>query len=131
MTFCAVSLSTGCTCKEEPRHSFETVEESRVTARENSGILARKFRAESKLESYDLMLRGDSTITPECPQGDGWASIDLVDRTTNEVVKLKCSTASSGLGCMTDQDFKQRVEYAKQDGKCNTDVPFPLPKILN
>jgi hypothetical protein len=111
--------------------SFDTAEEARKIARENSGILARQYRAEAKLEDFDLMLRGDSTITNECPQGDGWASIDLVNRKTDEKIKLKCSTVSAGMGCLRDEDFKQRAEYANQEGRCNSEIPFPLPKISN
>ena len=116
---------------EQKKESFETTEESRKLARENSSFLAKSFRAENKMEDYDIMLRGDSTITPQCPQGDGWASIDFVNRKTNETIKAKCSTVSQGMGCMTDIDFKQRAQYANQEGSCNKDVPFPLPKIAN
>jgi hypothetical protein len=118
-------------CEKKPKVNFETAEESRKIARENSGALARQFRADSKLDDYDLNLRGDSTITNDCPQGDGWASIDLVNRKTSETIKLKCSTVSQGMGCLMESDFKQRGEYANQDGKCNNEIPFPLPKIFN
>lgn len=121
-------FSASCTDKKV---SFETAEESRKAARENSGFLVRAFRAEAKLEDFDIMLRGDSSITAECPQGDGWASIDLINRKSGETIKMKCSTVSAGMGCMTDTDFKQRKEYANQDGSCNKDIPFPLPKIAN
>jgi hypothetical protein len=127
----AVALVCGAfSCKKE-KVSFDTAEESRKIARENSSALAKSFRAESHLEDYDLMFRGDSTITVECPQGDGWASIDLVNRKTSEVIKIKCSTVSAGMGCLTDLDFKQRAVYANQDGSCNKDIPFPLPKVSN
>jgi hypothetical protein len=123
---CVFLLLISCT---QQKQSFDTTEESRMIARENSGVLARTYRAESKLEDYDLMLRGDSTITPTCPQGDGWASIDLKNK-TGDTIKLKCSTISAGIGCLTDEDFKQRSQYANQDGTCNKDIPFPLPKIM-
>jgi len=45
------------------------------------------------------------------------------------VIKLKCSTVSAGLGCMTEDDFKKRANYANQEGRCNADIPFPLPKL--
>lgn len=112
-------------CKGE-KVSFNTAEESRVQARENSKELAQVFRAENGYADWTLTLRGDSTITQECPQGDGWASIDL--RKGPETIKLKCSTVSAGIGCMTAKDFKSK-SYAREDGSCNKDVPFPLPKI--
>jgi hypothetical protein len=133
MRTCLISLLLLCAtgCKEKPKVSFETAEEARKIARENSGALAREWRASLNLSDYDLVLRGDSTITNDCPQGDGWASIDMLNPTTNHMLKLKCSTVSQGMGCMTDEDFKKRAEYANQDGKCNPEIPFPLPKIFN
>jgi len=121
-------LNPSCT---KQKVSFDTAEEARKIARENSGVLARQYRADAKLEAFDLMLRGDSTITNECPQGDGWASIDLENRHTGEKIKLKCSTVSAGIGCLTEDDFKRRGEYANQDGRCNKEIPFPLPKIAS
>ena len=126
-----ISLLGVMACEKKPKVSFDTAEESRKTARDNSSVLARQFRAEAKFEDYDIMLRGDSTITVECPQGDGWASIDMINKVNKDVIKLKCSTVSLGMGCLLDSDFKQRATYANQEGSCNKDLPFPLPKILN
>lgn len=123
-------MATKCTCQAE-KVSFETAEEARKVARENSGMLARQFRAEMKLDDYELMLRGDSTITVDCPQGDGWASIDMLNKKTGEQLKLKCSTVSAGIGCILDADFKQRAQYANKEGNCDKDLPHPLPKIMN
>lgn len=110
--------------------SFDTAEDARKQVRENVTSLAQEYRASQALTDYTLNVRGDSTISLECPQGDGWASIDLENRNANPkiVIKLKCSTVSAGIGCMTDEDFKGKT-YAKEEGRCNTDIPFPLPKI--
>jgi len=108
--------------------SFQTTEEQRKTVHDNVELLANKFRAENQLGQYDLYLRGDSTISNECPQGDGWATVDLVDRKSNQKVALKCSTYSEGIGCMTEEDFKKK-RYAQEDNNCNKDVPFPIPHI--
>lgn len=123
-------FNASCTCGRE-KVSFETAEEARKIARDNSGFIARTFRADAKFEDYDLLLRGDSTITVECPQGDGWASVDLRHKQSGEVIKLKCSTVSEGIGCLTETDFKQRAQYANKEGRCDDDLPHPLPKIAN
>jgi hypothetical protein len=117
-------------CSSKDKVSFSTAEDSRMTVKDNVSILANQFRSEMKLNGYDLIVRGDSTVSVSCPQGDGWASVDLVDRRIepNMTLKLKCSTVSAGIGCMLDSEFKTKA-YAAEDGVCNNDLPFPLPKI--
>lgn len=117
-------MGVGCTKSV----SFDTVEDARRQVRENSTMIAQIFRSENKLAEYEIYARGDSTQSAECPQGDGWASIDLTDRKANLLIKLKCSTVSLGIGCMTDADFKSK-RYAQEEGRCNREIPFPLPKI--
>ena len=117
-------LFTACTSEKV---SFQTAEEARIQARENSKELAQVYRAENGLADYSLYLRGDSTISQTCPQGDGWASIDL--KHGGQIIKIKCSTVSAGLGCLTEKDFKSKDAYARQEGSCNKDLPFPLPKV--
>lgn len=109
--------------------SFSTVEDARAQAKENGVLNAQAYRSENKLPDCDIYPRGDSTIAPDCPNGDGWASNEL--RCPNaKTVKLKCSTVSFSLGCMTDEDFKSKI-YAQDDGKCQprNKVPHPLPKL--
>lgn len=111
--------------------SFSTLETARQQARENAEFNAQVFRS-SLPQGGDLKIisRGDSTQAPECPQGDGWASIDLVNAQGATVAKLKCSTVSGSVGCRTNADF-QTSPYAAEDGKCAplSKVPHPLPKI--
>lgn len=121
-----VLCSVGCT---RNKVSFDSAEDSRRQVRDNVSALANAYRAENKLADFDLYIRGDSTVSMDCPQGDGWASIDLKNPKTGDVIKLKCSTVSAGIGCMTDADFKTKA-YAKEDGVCNRDLPFPLPKVV-
>lgn len=123
-----VAALAACGCGGSQHASFNTTEEQRKTVRDNVTMLAQKFRQENGLGELDIYVRGDSTISESCPQGDGWASLDLINRTTNQVIKLKCSTVSEGIGCMTDEDFKTK-RYAAEDGKCNPQVPFPIPHI--
>jgi len=117
-------------CKEQPQPlSFDSVESARVQANENAEFNAKSFRqSHPEYSGFSIAMRGDSTQSAKCGQGDGWASIDLVNIDKGIKVPLKCSTVSAATGCMVDADFKQRA-YASQDGQCNNEIPFPLPKI--
>lgn len=111
--------------------AFDTLETARQQARENAEFNARTFRTQiPNGGELKIISRGDSTQAPECPQGDGWASIDLVDEEGRTRAKLKCSTVSGSVGCRSDADFKTSP-YAADDGRCQptTKVPHPLPKI--
>jgi hypothetical protein len=112
--------------------SFDTLETARKQAKENAEFNARAWRSQTAATAeLSLISRGDSTQAPSCPQGDGWASIDVVDPKTTQVrTKLKCSTVSDSVGCRTDADFKASP-YANEDGRCQdtSKVPHPLPKI--
>jgi hypothetical protein len=110
--------------------SFDTLESARTQGKANAEFNATVYRAAQKYDA-NIVAQTDSTMTPECPQGDGWASVKLIDNTNPaRQVGLKCSTVSGSVGCMTDAEFKTKV-YAGDDGRCQaTDkVPFPLPKI--
>jgi len=113
--------------------SFDTLETARKQAKENAEYNARAWRSQiPAMAQLGLTSRGDSTQSPDCPQGDGWASIDVVDPQTAQVkVKLKCSTVSDSVGCRVDSDFKSSP-YANEDGRCQptTKVPHPLPRIV-
>jgi hypothetical protein len=116
-------------CGKNEELSFDSVESGRVQANENSEYNAKSFRQNNAhYAGYSISMRGDSTQSTKCGQGDGWASIDLVKVDEGKKVALKCSTVSAATGCMTDLDFKSR-SYAAQDGKCDESIPFPLPKI--
>jgi hypothetical protein len=125
---CAAALISACS-KDV---SFDTLETARKQAKENAEFNAKAWRAQTAVSAaLGLISRGDSSQTPSCPQGDGWASMDLVDLTTGTVkIKLKCSTVSDSVGCREALDFKASP-YANEDGSCQptTKVPHPLPKI--
>lgn len=126
----AIALSLAACGKSEV--SFDTLETQRSVANDNSKYNAQKWRAENGFEQYNILARGDSTQQADCPQGDGWASIDLIEPKTKAIaVKLKCSTVSGNLGCYLDQDFKARAVLAKQENHCNADIPKTLKKIEN
>ena len=112
--------------------SFDTLETNRGNAKENAAYNAQKFRADSpQYANFAIEAQGDSTQSPDCPQGDGWASVRLVDKTNPAIkVALKCSTVSGTIGCVLASDFEKKA-YAAEDGRCQAveKVPFPIPKI--
>jgi hypothetical protein len=115
----------------KPDVSFNTLEESKQTARDNSLYNAQRFRQENpKYQDWSVVSNGDSTQMPDCPQGDGWATLKLISPDRGVSVPLKCSTVSGATGCLEDREFKGKP-YAAQDGHCQpvSVVPFPLPKI--
>jgi hypothetical protein len=109
-------------CKSD-EVSFDTLETARAQAKENAEFNARGWRTQAPAYAdLGLISRGDSTQSAKCPQGDGWASLDLVKKDTAQVVvKLKCSTVSGAIGCRTDTPA--------DEGRCGTSLPHPLPKI--
>jgi hypothetical protein len=112
--------------------TFATLETQRGIANDNSKFNAQKWRAENGFEKTSILARGDSTQQIDCPQGDGWASVDLLDPTTKAVAqKLKCSTVSANIGCLKDEDFKSRAVLATQENKCNPGLPESIKKIEN
>jgi hypothetical protein len=125
----SIVLLSACSSKDV---SFDTLETNRANAKANAEYNAQGFRAASpQYSNMALEVQGDSTQSPSCPQGDGWASAKLVDKgNPNTKIAIKCSTVSGTVGCMTSIDF-QTKPYAADDGRCQdvTKVPFPIPKI--
>lgn len=122
-----ISISA-CGSKEV---SFDTLEQAKVTANENSLWNAQAFRQTNVIYTgWSIIQNGDSTQTPSCPQGDGWATMMFVSQDKSSKVKVKCSTVSAATSCMDDSAFKEK-SYASEDGHCQltSKVPFPLPKI--
>lgn len=123
---------TACGKKEEPV-AFATLEDARAQARANGEYNAQLYRAENpRFTDHKIVSHGDSTQSPECPQGDGWTSNTIMSVNGKEVekFKVKCSTVSASLGCYLDADFAKKP-FAAEEGHCqNTNkVPFPLPKL--
>lgn len=125
-----VCLAFGSLAACGDKASFATQEQARQTVLENAEYNARVYR-DANAPSLKIKMRGDSTVSASCVTGDGWATIDLLDPTTLQPAqRIKCSTVSGTIGCMLESDFKERSDYARQDGSCNREIPFPLPKIV-
>lgn len=125
----ATMLSACGEAKQEV--SFASLEEAKGTARENAMFNAQMYRQSNILyKGWDIISRGDSTQSNACPQGDGWATMELVNPEKTSLVKAKCSTVSGNTGCLDDRDFKTKP-FASEDGVCAplNRVPYPLPKI--
>lgn len=112
--------------------SFDTLETARTQGKANAEWNAQAFRAENpQLANTAIVAQTDSTMAPDCPQGDGWASVKLVSKENPaSALGLKCSTVSGAVGCLSDQNF-QTKPYAGDDGRCQPvdKVPFPIPKV--
>lgn len=130
----AICLFTALSACSEKKVAFDTLEDARAQARANALYNAQAYRAESpRMTGFDIVSHGDSTQSPQCPQGDGWASVNLlkVDGKQVEKYSIKCSTVSAALGCYLDADF-QKKPFAKEENSCQetNKVPFPLPKLV-
>lgn len=120
-----VLLLVGCEPTSEV--SFDTLEQARTQASANATFNAQVFRG-TEHSGWTIISASDSSQTKICPQGDGWATLSLMNPDKTQTIPIKCSTASLALGCMLDSTFKTK-SYNTDDGRCSTEVPFPLPKI--
>jgi len=126
----AIAILTISACSKDV--SFDSLETARIQGKSNAEYNAQKFRADApQYSNTAIEIQVDSTMTPSCPQGDGWASGKLVDKLNPaNKVSIKCSTVSGAVGCMKQDEFEKKP-FASDDGRCQdvTKVPFPIPKI--
>lgn len=107
--------------------SVDEVEQARNIAKDNAVFNGKQYRSQDpRLADFQLIPNGDSSIQPNCPMGDGWATIELVGPDQRSV-KLKCSTNSRATGCLLASEFVKKSEYS--DGQCNSKMPYPIKKI--
>ena len=123
ITAIAIITSAILTACSNDKVSFDTLETARATAKENAEFNARSWRTQAPAyQALGMISRGDSAQADSCPMGDGWASIDLIDKENGAVkVRLKCSTVSGAIGCRSDTP--------PDEGRCNRSLPHPIPKI--
>lgn len=125
----ALTLMAACSQKI----SSNVLEEARATAKANSELNAQLYKAANPrfTADYSIITRADTSQTPECPQGDGWAELSImkVEGKTVDKTVLMCSTYSTSVGCYRQEDFAKDKQLAGQDGRCNKDIPFPLPTL--
>jgi hypothetical protein len=126
----AAVLVFAAACNGPAEVPFKTLEDARTQARENASWNAQHFRqTDPRVEGLNFIPRGDSTQMPDCPQGDGWASVDFVKK-DGSFFKVKCSTVSVAVGCVEAEEFKGK-SYNSEENHCapTSKVPFPLPKL--
>jgi hypothetical protein len=128
MTVFALFL-TACGKQASP----DRLEEARTTAKSNSEFNAQLYRAANPrfTGEYSIIARSDDAQTPDCPQGDGWAEVNIMKVEGKSVDKtpLVCSTYSTSVGCYRTEDFNKNPNLAKQNSGCGSSVPFPLPVL--
>lgn len=126
----AVAVLAACGDKEVP---FDRLEEARQTAKGNAEFNAALYKAQNPrfTSDFSIVSRSDDAQSPSCPQGDGWAELSIMKIEGKQVDKtvLMCSTFSQSVGCYRKEDFDKNTNLAKQNGTCNTQAPFPIPKI--
>jgi predicted small lipoprotein YifL len=107
----------------------DLLEQQRSTALNNANKnAAAYFAANPRFDaSWRKMPHTDDQITPACPQGSGWAWVNIMRVEGKDVEKknIWCSTSSESLGCYIEADFKKGPHAAQAD-KCNADLPHPL-----
>lgn len=121
----AVNLSKA----EENRKLQEMLETQRSAALENaSKNAASYFAANPRFDNtWSKIPHTDDQITAACPQGSGWAWVNIMRVQGKEVEKktIWCSTSSRSLGCYIEADFKKGVHAQEAEG-CNANMSYPL-----
>ncbi len=113
-----------------------SLEGQRANAKANSEYNAQLYRAQNPrfTSDFNIVSRADTSQTLDCPPGDGWAELSIMrlDPQDNKKVDktvLMCSTYSSSVGCYRKEDFMKDPQLSGLDGKCNSEVPNPLPVL--
>ncbi len=112
----AISLAG---CGKEPVPT-DTVDQNQNITRENSQLNAQRFKAAMFPNADQVVMQSDSTVSPECRFGDGWAS-GIIVQGGRTIEKIKCQTNGTGkgtFGCMTKAEFETK-DYASADGRCD------------
>ena len=107
----------------------DLLENQRSIAAENATKNASTyFAANPRFDaSWSKIPHTDDQITSACPQGSGWAWVNIMKVEGKDVDKktIWCSTSSRSLGCYIESDFVKGPN-AGQARTCNADLPYPL-----
>jgi hypothetical protein len=117
-------------CAPQQQATLEQQDQAQKIAKENVTFNARNFLTDRPdLKGVDIVVEGDSSISADCPQGDGWASVKLWDNAKGYFVgKMKCSTFSAERSCLLVDDFKVK-SYHLEDGVCQSQLAFPIKPL--
>lgn len=114
---------------DENRKLQDMLETQRSVALENaSKNAATYFQMNPRFDNtWSRIPHTDDQITAACPQGSGWAWVNIMKVEGKEVQKNKiwCSTSSRSLGCYIDADFTKGPHGAEASG-CNSNLNYPL-----
>ena len=117
---------------DKNRKLQDLLEQQRSTALDNAlKNAANYFAANPRFDStWKTIGHTDDQISPSCPQGSGWAWVNVMKVEGKEVQKNKiwCSTSSASLGCYIDADFAKGPN-AKVAAACDPNLPHPLKPI--
>jgi len=98
--------------------SAEEVDQFQVISQKNAESNLRQFM-KSVDKVLDYSIQSDSTVSSDCPAGDGWASGTI--ETPQGEKGVKCQTTGSGKGsngCLWVTDFNKK-DYVDQEGTCD------------
>lgn len=121
--FLALSVGVLTACGTKEQVATDTVDMNQSITRENAQLNAQRYAAAVYPDASQVVMQSDSTVSPSCRFGDGWASGKVI-KDGRDIAKIKCQTNGSGkgtYGCMTDADFKTK-DYATQDSHCDTSL---------
>lgn len=114
---------------DDNRKLQEMLETQRSTALDNATKnSASYFAANPRFDSsWSRIPHTDDQITAACPQGSGWAWVNIMKVEGKNVQKNKiwCSTSSRSLGCYIDADF-MKGPHAQEAQGCNQNLNYPL-----
>lgn len=119
--------------QSERNAAILSLDAAKIQARENATANAKAFRRDNAVlfGEWGLTSEGDSTQSLQCPVGDGWATLKMVEPEGKKTVKLKCATTSLANGCVLDSEFKSKP-FNGEDGSCGSNrLPYPIPKLVN
>lgn len=102
--------------------SAETVDENQVISKKNSEHNFRQFLRREMSDVVDWSIQSDSTISSECPYGDGWATGKAKTAQGEQIVKCQTNGSGKGIeGCLILTDFNKK-DYADQEGNCDKSI---------